>query len=118
MLPKVEVAARFQPKAKPEGTVKATIQVQQIEGIQDFEAIQKKHGLKLFHARARASPEICFRFQKHTCFDAGKCGREHICIGCAKAGSRTMIPVAWNLLLERCPQFLKMCWNVLLSLSK
>ena len=51
-----------------------------------FETIQKKHGLTLFHEKARSSPGICFRFQKHACFDSGKCGREHICIGCGKAG--------------------------------
>ena len=51
-----------------------------------FETIQKKHGLTLFHEKARSSPGICFRFQKHACFDSGKCRREHICIGCGKAG--------------------------------
>ena len=56
------------------------------KGSKTFETIQKKHGLTLFNEKARSSPGICFRFQKHVCFDSGKCGREHLCIGCGKAG--------------------------------
>ena len=56
------------------------------KGSKTFVTIQKKHGLTLFHEKARSSPGICFRFQKHACFDSVKCGREHICIGCGKAG--------------------------------
>ena len=77
------------------------------EGLKTFEAIQKKHGLKLFHEKALVSPGICFRFKNRACFDAGKCGREHICTGCGKTALKQQP--------EPSPLFLNRWWKTPVS---
>ena len=57
------------------------------EGFEDFRNDPEEAWSHFsFHEKARSSPGICFLFQKHACFDSGKCGEEHICIGCGRAG--------------------------------
>ena len=51
-----------------------------------FEYILRKHKSALFHPRADGNPGICWRFQRKMCADPAKCGREHVCIGCARPG--------------------------------
>ena len=54
-----------------------------------FDEFQQKHKNTLWHENANGNPGICFRFQRKLCKDAAKCTREHVCIGCARPGSRT-----------------------------
>ena len=75
---KVEVAEKAPEKVGPEAPARTSKPAPaSSKGSKTFETIQKKHGLTLFHEKE--SKELA-------CFDSGKCGREHICIGCGKTG--------------------------------
>ena len=45
-----------------------------------------KHKGALRHPQANGNPGICYRFQRKQRTDPAKCGREHVCIGCARPG--------------------------------
>ena len=79
---KVEVVERVPAKAKPKMTARVKHQLQQHREDSKPSNQSRKSTVSICsHEKTRSSPTICFRFQKHACFDSGKCGREHICIG-------------------------------------
>ena len=46
---------------------------------------EKKHKGALWHEKPNGNPGISWRFQTKQCTDPAKCGREHICIACARS---------------------------------